>query len=520
MVKVTRPNNSSRAKATVWYILLALGVLGNSIFLLLKYQGGSGIGLSTNATITASLASPNHYLEFMQGTPKQQQQQQQRAGSSKKKAKKRRKKTLDAIPNDSSIQNPPTSDISNFTNIDKDAFSFCLLIKDDNDIMNEWIAYHYYTLKLRTMIVSIDPDSKTTPEPLLQVWHDNFDLHYEIWDDSKYMPGWFLRGEYEKVPRMIKWQDKNASKWYEEGADVSVEQRQQAVLEINKHRYRQAKFLQHCAKYLQDNQFTWVTHIDTDEYIVVNPTFRQKKKKKQKDKHVMLEKRNTVYNHLIDMKDSGKPVNWPCISMPRVLYGSVEDSNDTSSNIASKFESLRWKYHTAYHNDALNKQPKAIMDVSGFPPFDESKKAFSIHRPSIHLCRMQGQMNVRDWRRYPLTINHYLGSLERYQAREDTRRTVTVRKHNWHEYCMAGCCYMGVLNSPTLTFSFSTIYRHTSRRHWSVMPRMIIGLMPGGPAFWNYMEERWYPKSWDDIWTVIAITSRVPWKVYGMGPQI
>jgi hypothetical protein len=79
---------------------------------------------------------------------------------------------------------------------------------------------------------------------------------------------------------------------------------------------------------------------------------------------------------------------------------------------------------------------------------------------------------------------------------------------------------MGVLNSPTLTFSFSTIYRHTSRRHWSVMPRMIIGLMPGGPAFWNYMEERWYPKSWDDIWTVIAITSRVPWKVYGMGPQI
>jgi hypothetical protein len=33
---------------------------------------------------------------------------------------------------------------------------------------------------------------------------------------------------------------------------------------------------------------------------------------------------------------------------------------------------------------------------------------------------------------------------------------------------------------------------------------MITGLMPGGPAFWNYMEERWYPKSCDDIWTVIA----------------
>jgi hypothetical protein len=425
MVKVTRPNKEIQS-SRIWCILLALGVLGNSIFLLLKAQGGDGIALPTTSTITSSLANPNHYLEFMQGTPKQQKN---RAGSFKKSAKKRRKKSLDAIPNDSSIPNPP-SDISNFTHIDKDAFSFCLLIKDDNDIINEWIAYHYHTLKLRTMIVSIDPDSKTTPEPLLKVWQNNFDLHYEIWDDSKYMPGWFLKGEYEKVPRMIKWEDKNASKWYEEGADASVEERQQAILEINKHRYRQAKFLQHCAKYLQDNDFTWVTHIDTDEYIVVNPTFRRKPKKTK----VTLEKRNTVYNHLIDMKGEGHKVNWPCISMPRVLYGSVEDSDDVSSNTTSKFESLRWKYHTAYHNDTLNKQPKAIMDVSGFPPFDESKKAFSIHRPSIHLCRMQGQMNVRDWRRYPLTINHYLGSLERYQAREDTRRTVTVRKHDWHEY--------------------------------------------------------------------------------------
>jgi hypothetical protein len=52
------------------------------------------------------------------------------------------------------------------------------------------------------------------------------------------------------------------------------------------------------------------------------------------------------------------------------------------------------------------------------------------------------------------------------------------------------------------------------------MRGMIIGLMPGGPAFWTYMAERWYPKSCENIWTVVAKISRVPSKAYGMGPQI
>ena len=113
--------------------------------------------------------------------------------------------------------------------------------------------------------------------------------------------------------------------------------------------------------------------------------------------------------------------------MPRVLYGSVEDDNNNVSTYKKSFESLRWKYHTRYDNDKLNKQPKVIMDVSGFPPMNNSGRVFSIHRPNRFLCRNKGQMNVHDEHRYPLTINHYIGSLERYQAREDVRRTQTVR---------------------------------------------------------------------------------------------
>lgn len=426
--KKERRRSEGGAQTVVWCFLLVLGVLGNSLLVLLKTVGtDDNSTFPATTTVRSSLASPNHFQDFTQGPPKQQKRassgNQQKAGQIQ--IHKQEVQTLPKEPSTTKNALPPPSSasyLSNNKDIDKSSFSFCLLIKDDNDIMNEWIAYHYHTLNLRAMIVSIDPDSKTTPEPLLQAWHDEFGLHYELWDDSKYMPPWFLNGHFEKVPRMIKWEDKNASKWQEEGADVSIEERQKAVQEINKHRYRQAKFLQHCAKYLQENNYTWSTHIDTDEYIVVNPTYRRKKKGKM---DLSLKEPNAVYNHLIKMKEGDYPINWPCISMPRVLYGSVEDGNTTA--LKSRFESLRWKFHTAYDNDALNKQPKAIMDVSGFPEFDESKKAFSIHRPSIHLCRMQGQMNVKDWRRYPLTINHYLGSLERYQSREDTRRTVTVR---------------------------------------------------------------------------------------------
>jgi hypothetical protein len=37
------------------------------------------------------------------------------------------------------------------------------LIKDDNDILNEWIAYRYHFLNLRHMIVAVDPISATSP---------------------------------------------------------------------------------------------------------------------------------------------------------------------------------------------------------------------------------------------------------------------------------------------------------------------------------------------------------------------
>ena len=264
----------------------------------------------------------------------------------------------------------------------KKAFSFCLILKDDNDILNEWIAYHYYTLHLRTLIVTIDPSSKTTPVPLLEVWKKEFGLNYEIWNDSNFTEPWFyIEQDYDRVPRQIKWEDKDAEKWQEEGADVSYEQRMKDIRVINVHRYRQKRFLHRCEQYLQEEGYSWMAHIDTDEYIVVSPAKRNRTLVKKK---VKMNESDIIYQFLEQVK-TYELLDYPCLTLPRVLYGSVEDPDSPSKSYeAEQMETLRWKYRTGFDNKVL-KQPKVIMDVSGVPRIQDykmlNKRAFSIHRP-------------------------------------------------------------------------------------------------------------------------------------------
>lgn len=39
-----------------------------------------------------------------------------------------------------------------------DGMSACLLVKDENNNLPEWIAYHYHNLPLRYLVVAVDPN--------------------------------------------------------------------------------------------------------------------------------------------------------------------------------------------------------------------------------------------------------------------------------------------------------------------------------------------------------------------------
>ena len=73
---------------------------------------------------------------------------------------------------------PPTA-----VQMNPEAVGACLLIMDDNHWLIEWLAYHYYALPLTHLIVAVDPESRTSPEPILSRWKDKINI--EVWNDDK-----------------------------------------------------------------------------------------------------------------------------------------------------------------------------------------------------------------------------------------------------------------------------------------------------------------------------------------------
>jgi hypothetical protein len=351
-----------------------------------------------------------------------------------------------------------SSNSSNNTNTSTTEFSACLLIKDDNAILNEWIAYHYHVLNLRHVIVAVDPSSETSPAAIWQTWREQTDLTVTEWTDTDFMPDNFLKTGYHINPRFIN-ADANKSAWHngdEDPATVKADR-----LQISNHRFRQVTFLSACLRQLKKEKRTWTMHIDTDEYVVVNPMLRrpeaaqaqteqqsqQLRKSRRYMKNVQIppvaepNSIRTVLQQVQRDANLQKQANYPCISMPRLLFGSVEQNETagTASSAASffnttLFETLRFKYHTALTDKERNAQPKVMVDVSAVDADDEmfNPKAFSIHRPSKKLCRRIDQLTFDMVEKYPLAVNHYVGTRERYVARKDTRRSERAYEYKAH----------------------------------------------------------------------------------------
>jgi hypothetical protein len=295
-------------------------------------------------------------------------------------------------------------------------FSACLQIKDDNEILNEWIAYHYFVLRLRHLIVAIDPLSSESPSEILQKWRRLTDLEIVEWNDPDFMPVDFL--EHGRPPRreMVKAKDFGGSL---SPADL---------VEIVTHRYRQRVFLAQCMKRNRALNHSWVVHIDTDEYVVASKLLRQ-----MNPNYVKLQpmdKPGSVL-HLLQraVSNTSSLLNYPCISMLRVLFGSVEiHGTDRDEKVpalfnSTAFETLRWRYHGLPHNMSVHGNPKVILDVSAIPESFFPDVVFSIHRPVTEFCSRNNDLAFSNFRRQPIAVNHYLGSWERYSARRDKRRS-------------------------------------------------------------------------------------------------
>jgi hypothetical protein len=99
------------------------------------------------------------------------------------------------------------------------------------------------------------------------------DLKIVEWQDEDYMLGFFLEGNYSRLPNFLGSANTTHSHWHSAESQFHNETVAQALItSINKHRYRRLQFVEECLRYVyKTGTDRWMAHIDTEEYLAINP---------------------------------------------------------------------------------------------------------------------------------------------------------------------------------------------------------------------------------------------------------
>jgi len=283
---------------------------------------------------------------------------------------------------------------------DKDSFSACLLVMDDNHFLIEWLAYHHFVLPLRDVVIAVDPRSQTSPDSILARWKDR--IHITKWTDEHYM---------------------NTTELAEAELYVKMKFKQTIAGNPNlvRHRARQRLMYYKCMRHFKSKGKSWVVLIDTDEFLHVNyPTvaaWNLTAPTIQKEGSVLTFLKNELQN-------PGHNLSNPCVQIPRLRFGAMESADDLirrhvpSGFNAMQFQTLRWRKHAHTGNININKISKTMIDLSRVND-DDLKPVDSIHLPLRSLCKRRHRYIKSEGQLF--LINHYLGSREQYFYRNDAR---------------------------------------------------------------------------------------------------
>lgn len=296
-----------------------------------------------------------------------------------------------------SRENGPLSDTS------EESFSACLLVMDDNNRLVEWLAFHYHVLKLRTLIITTDPRSQTSPTHILEKWRAHGMTILE-WNESTLT--------LERDPRS---------------------KREPTLTQL--HRRRQQVFLMKCLRHLQGMNRTWTALWDTDEFIVWNQRPHSQVQLENMTDSVQIpsiEGQDGLFTFLQNHKTLSDQLIKPCITIPRMLFGAAESPHDQVQHRvpswinATHHDTLRWRKHAKRDDYTTNGLGKTIIDVSRVN-LTGLNSAHNPHRPLKKFCKfaqLEDRLSL-------FRINHYLGSWESYSARDDARKNTMRSTESW-----------------------------------------------------------------------------------------
>ena len=276
---------------------------------------------------------------------------------------------------------------SNNSNSDSDSFSACLLWMDDNFRLEEWLAYHYYILKLRYVVINIDPNSRTSPMDIITRWNNNDYHHLNMTIVTMTDTDHFTSKEYEDKMQVLEyWKNSTDTARYSKAKSDFI-------------RNRQKQFYRSCSKHLLELNKTWVSYHDVDEFItfsnspkqiIVNGTTTVVDDGLRK-----MNQPGYILDRLNEIKAEDNKANYDngfsCVVIDRVRYNSKELSTTSSTTTTvttthdkdndygyddeslqlkeiynipdfvdtKRFDTLRYKY-----NSGPDGMPKSFIDLS------------------------------------------------------------------------------------------------------------------------------------------------------------
>jgi hypothetical protein len=265
------------------------------------------------------------------------------------------------------------------------SFSACLLIKDNNILLPEWLAYHYTVLPLRRLIVGVDPMSHTDPSHILDKY-STIGMNITIWTNDSYWEDGLMPHEKKSFP-------------------ITNETDHESM--HNRYVHRQKTFLKACLTQLHNELRSWTMLIDTDEYFAFNyydekegpPTWCKKnetcaseyKRAISGESHVRTKLDRspaaTVAQYIAKHVDlQFDTVDKPCIIFGRYLFVSNREGNtneiqkglDPDFN-ATLFHTFRYQYRSPLWSMQMG---KPIIDASRY----KGQYINNVHRPLGGLC--------------------------------------------------------------------------------------------------------------------------------------
>jgi hypothetical protein len=315
-----------------------------------------------------------------------------------------------------------------------DSFSACLLIMDDNHRLVEWLAYHWFLLPLRYLVLAVDPNSRTSPKAILDQWRE-MGMTIVQWSDHD-----FWTNTTWPVPRV----------------ESAVSEVSDKATLTSQYLTRQNVFIKQCMLHMKTNGKKWVTFHDVDEYLGYNhPSGTEAFEQWNLEQNNKLKQRPLKFRPLIRTTPSLPPpllnqpgsflpflerqlgsnisqLELPCVTIPRIQFGAIESTDEEISagvhrNLdPRRFDTMRWRYHADRDDFDKNGISKVFIDVSKISVGEieadmnitRRRRPYNPHRPLFRHCK---DTRVHDHDSI-FRIHHYLGSWEAFSFRDDPRK--------------------------------------------------------------------------------------------------